>query len=130
MLHEFLLIECVVMTWQSFRDYGFYLLSLHLWSAYELEAFIILLIGSLTFENKRFVSLQGDNVGTAPALFLSYLSQHLIVFSKLPLLLFIVVHSVTRITFEWKRIEWVLRMLLMENITLTVFPIWIVLHIG
>ena len=130
MLHKFLLIECVIMAWECFRDNWFDFLCLYLWPAHKLEALVVLLISGLTLEHEWFIRLQGNHVGTAPTLILTYLPKHIVVFSQLPLLFFTMVDGITGVTLEWEGIEGILWVLLVVNITFTVLPVRKVLHIG
>lgn len=50
--------------------------------------------------------------------------------SQLFLLFLCEVLLITRLSFKWKRVEWVLRMFLMEYIILTIFPIWECLRVS
>lgn len=70
----------------------------------------------------RFVLGETDHRGTFSAL--TDWLLHFVVLPKLSLLFLCEGLLVARLTLKGKRVEWVLRMLLMENVILPVFPIW------
>ena len=125
MLNKLFFVECIEMTWQSFRSNSFNDLSLNLRSRLHFESLESFLIGSLRLELWRFILAQTDHGIWA----LSNSLQHLVMLFQFSLLLFVVVLFVIRFTFKWQRIEWILWMLLVKYIILTIFPIWEVLLI-
>lgn len=106
------------MIWHSFRNYWFDLLCLNFGSGLQFEILEIFLICSFAFEFHWFVLSHGDQRFS-----LAYLLQHLIMLSQLSLLLFCEVLLVVRWSLERKGVEGVLRMLLMENIIVTILPV-------
>lgn len=126
MLDKLLLIKCIKMRGHRLGKNRAHLLSVHLGSALKLEALVSLHIGRLTLESVRLVLREAYHRGAVVADGL----QHFVVFSQFSLLLLGEILLVRRLTFEWQRVEWVLWVLLMENVVLTIFPVGEVFLVG
>lgn len=118
-LDKLFLIKSVKMSGHCLGDDRSDLLRLHLRLALKLKSLISLHVGGLTFKPLGFVLRKPYNRGA----FLANLFEHFVVLLQFPLLLFREVLFVARLTFEGQRVEWVLRMLLMEDVIIAVLPI-------
>ena len=119
MLDKFFFIKSIEMRWHCLWNYWFYLLSLNLRSSLQFEILEVLLICSFALEFQRLILTHCDDWFS-----LSDWFQHVVMFSQFSLLLLSEILLVIRISFEWQRVEWVLRMFFMENIIVTILPIW------
>ena len=113
------LIKCVKVRWVSLWHNGSNFLRLNLGFLLQFKALIHFLICGLTFESLWFILGQTD-YGIR---WLTYLLKHLVVLLQSLLLFFCIVLSIIRLTLKRQRVEWILRVLLMENICITVLPI-------
>ena len=117
-LYEFFLIECLEVRWHCLWNYCFDLLCLNFRSSLQFKILVVLLVGRFTFEFKRLILAHRDQ-----RFALTYLFQHFIMLSKFSLLLLSIVLLVIWSPLEWKRVEWILRVLLVENIVVTILPV-------
>ena len=128
MLDEFLLIKCVEVRGQGLRDDRLDHLRLRFRLRYQLEALVGLHVRRLALELCRFVLAQADHVLLGAAN-LTNGGEHFIVLPELSLLLFSIVLRVIGLALERQRVEWVLRVLLMEYILLSILPVGERLHV-
>jgi len=119
MLDVILLIKCIKVRWVSLRHYRSNFLRLNLGFLLQFKALIDFLICGLAFESLWFILGQTD-YGIR---WLTYLLEHFVVLLQSLLLFLCIVLGVIWLTFKRQRVEWILRVLLMENICITVLPI-------
>ena len=123
MLDEVLLVKCLKVALDGLRFDWLHRLSLNLRSCDEFETLISILIGSLRFKRHRFVGLESNNISSLGAN-LTDSRQHLVVLFQFLRLLLGETLSVRRLAFEGKGVEWILRLLFVENILVTILPVW------
>lgn len=129
MLDEFLLIKCVEVRGQGLRDDRLDHLRLHFRLCYELEALVGVHVRRLALELYRFVLAQADHI-LLGATNLTNGGEHPVVLLELSHLLFSIVLRVIGLALERQRVEWVLRVLLVEYILLSVLPVGERFHIA
>ena len=119
MLNEFFFIECLEVGWHCLWNYCFNLLRLNFRSCLQFKILVVLLVGCFTFEFKWLILAHGNQWFA-----FAYLFQHFIMLFQFSLLLLCKVLLVIWRSLEWKRVKWVLRVLFVENIIVTILPVW------
>jgi hypothetical protein len=94
------------------------LLSIDLWSTLQLKPLIGLHVSGFTFKPVGLILTQTYHVGV-----LADRLKHFVVFFQFLLLFQGEILFVRRLTLERQRVERVLRVLLVENVVLTIFPV-------
>jgi len=123
MLYKLLFVKCIKMRGKCFWYHRIYYLCLNFRSIYKFESLICALICCLTLELQWLVLFQTNDLSWSWIACTDF-SQHFIMFFKLLHLFFSKTLLVIWFTFKWKRIKWILWMFLMENIFITISPIW------
>lgn len=119
MLHVILLIGRLEVARDCFRTHRLYLLGLHFGFALELEAFKGILVRGFGLELLRLVLGKADDGAALGSDFL----QHFIVLFEFALLLLGEALFVVALSFKRQRVEWILWLLLVEDIALAVLPV-------
>ena len=122
MRDELLLVVGVKVSGHCLGEDWAHLLGVYFRSTLKLEPLVSFHVSCLALESVRLVLRKSDSCGASTAF--PNLLKHFIVLSKSFLLFLGEILFVTRLSFKWKRVERILRMLLMENVTLSIFPIW------
>ena len=122
MLDVVLLIKRVEMRGYRLRDDRLNFLRLHLGLRHELEALIRVLVGRLAFELCWFVLPQADDI-LLRAAHLTNRRQHSIVLLEFFLLFLSEALRISRLTLKRQRVEWILRVLLVEDVLLAILPV-------
>lgn len=125
MLYIIISIRCIKVRSYCLWENRFNLLSLYLWLAIKFKSFVSVLIGCLRFKSQWLVLGESNCVWT-----LSNFPKHFVVLFQFLLLFFSEILFVNCISLERKWVKWVLRVLFMENISLTILPIWETLRIA
>jgi len=120
MLHKLSVIRSLEMTWHSFWHNRPHFLSLHFRPWLQLEPLVIFLICCCAIKLVRLVLRETDHIWAS---LLANFFQHLVMFTKLSLLLLREWLLIWGLAFEWQRVVWVLRCFFMENIVLPISPV-------
>ena len=121
MLDHLSLVRGIIVRRHGFWHHSPHFLGLNFRPWFKLEVLKVFLICCLGFEFMRLVLRKADHVRWPLR---SYFFQHFVMLPQFFLLLFGERLFVRGLSFEWKRIEWVLRGFLVENIILTISPVW------
>ena len=119
MVHKRLRVRRVKVRWERLWEHWAHLLRQYFRLRLEPKCFVCFLISGLSVKRVRLILGQPNDWR-----WLADSSQHLILFFQFLLLFLVEWFFVSWLPFEWKRIKWILRLLLMVNIILTVLPIW------
>ena len=121
MLHEVLLVKCLEVALNRLRLDGLNRMSLNLRPGGKFESLIGILVGGFGFEGHWFVRFQGDNVSI-----ISYLTdtfQHFVVLPQFLILLLGETLRIRGLTLERQRVDWVLRLLFVEDVLVSILPV-------